>query len=108
MEWRRSRRRSTPSFSVRLLVPPRCSRDIRDHCGSRDIPEHRGISETHDLVQTAASARRRDAELEGAAPFCPPRVHAMTGVAYVDGEYMPIERARIPIIHWGFLRSDAT
>jgi len=32
----------------------------------------------------------------------------MTGVAYVDGEYMPIERARIPIIHWGFLRSDAT
>ena len=32
----------------------------------------------------------------------------MTGVAFIDGEYTPIERARIPIIDWGFLRSDAT
>jgi branched-chain amino acid aminotransferase len=35
-------------------------------------------------------------------------VHALTGVAFIDGEYAPIERARIPIIDWGFLRSDAT
>ena len=32
----------------------------------------------------------------------------MPGVAYVDGEYVPIEQARIPILDWGLLRSDAT
>jgi branched-chain amino acid aminotransferase len=29
-------------------------------------------------------------------------------VAFIDGEYVPIEGARIPILDWGFLRSDAT
>jgi branched-chain amino acid aminotransferase len=32
----------------------------------------------------------------------------MAGVAFIDGEYVPIEQARIPILDWGFLRSDAT
>ena len=32
----------------------------------------------------------------------------MAGVGFVDGEYVPIEQARIPILDWGFLRSDAT
>ena len=32
----------------------------------------------------------------------------MPGVAFIDGEYVPIEEARIPILDWGFLRSDAT
>ena len=35
-------------------------------------------------------------------------VLAMAGVAFVEGEYVPIEQARIPILDWGFLRSDAT
>ena len=30
------------------------------------------------------------------------------GVAYIDGEYVPIAQARIPITDWGFLHSDAT
>jgi len=29
------------------------------------------------------------------------------GVAYVGGAYVPIEEAAIPILDWGFLRSDA-
>jgi branched-chain amino acid aminotransferase len=32
----------------------------------------------------------------------------VTGVAFIDGEYVPIELARIPILDWGFLHSDAT
>lgn len=30
------------------------------------------------------------------------------GAAYLDGEYMPVGEARIPITHWGYRRSDAT
>jgi branched-chain amino acid aminotransferase len=30
------------------------------------------------------------------------------GAAYIDGEYVPIQEARIPILDHGFLRSDAT
>ncbi len=30
------------------------------------------------------------------------------GVAYVDGTYLPIAEARISVLDWGFLRSDAT
>ena len=29
------------------------------------------------------------------------------GVAFIDGEYRPIDQARIPLLDWGFLRSDA-
>lgn len=29
------------------------------------------------------------------------------GVAYVDGRYVPVADARIPLLDWGFLRSDA-
>jgi branched-chain amino acid aminotransferase len=32
----------------------------------------------------------------------------MAGVAFVDGQYVPVEEARIPILDWGLLRSDAT
>lgn len=32
----------------------------------------------------------------------------MSGVAFVDGAYVPVEEARVPILDWGFLRSDAT
>ena len=31
-----------------------------------------------------------------------------SGVAYVDGAFCPIAEARIPVLDWGFLRSDAT
>jgi branched-chain amino acid aminotransferase len=30
------------------------------------------------------------------------------GAAYIDGAYMPIEQAKIPIIDWGYRRSDVT
>ena len=30
------------------------------------------------------------------------------GVAWLDGDYVDISKARIPILDWGFLRSDAT
>lgn len=30
------------------------------------------------------------------------------GIAYVDGAYVPISEARISVLDWGFLRSDAT
>jgi branched-chain amino acid aminotransferase len=30
------------------------------------------------------------------------------GAAFVDGEYVPIAQARIPILDWGFIRSDCT
>ncbi len=37
-----------------------------------------------------------------AAPQFPP------GVAYIDGRFRPISEARISVLDWGFLRSDAT
>lgn len=30
------------------------------------------------------------------------------GAAYVDGRFVPVSEARVPILDWGFLRSDAT
>ena len=30
------------------------------------------------------------------------------GCAFIDGDYVPIAEARIPILDWGFLRSDVT
>jgi branched-chain amino acid aminotransferase len=33
---------------------------------------------------------------------------ASDGVAYMDGRYVPMAEATIPVLDWGFLRSDAT
>ena len=30
------------------------------------------------------------------------------GIAYLDGRYVPMSEAKIPVLDWGFLRSDAT
>ncbi len=30
------------------------------------------------------------------------------GVAFIDGAYVPVAEARLPILDWGFLRADAT
>lgn len=30
------------------------------------------------------------------------------GVAWIEGRFVPMEEARIPVLDWGFLRSDAT
>ncbi len=35
-------------------------------------------------------------------PYFPP------GTAYVDGDYLPLSEARLPILDWGFLHGDAT
>ena len=32
----------------------------------------------------------------------------LPGIAFVDESFMPVTEARIPILDWGFLRSDAT
>lgn len=32
----------------------------------------------------------------------------MSGVAFVEGAFVPVEEARIPLLDWGFLHSDAT
>jgi branched-chain amino acid aminotransferase len=37
-----------------------------------------------------------------------PTVPWSTGAAYIDGRYMPIEEAAIPITDWGYRRSDVT
>ncbi len=31
-----------------------------------------------------------------------------SGAAFVGGSFVPISEARVPILDWGFLRSDAT
>jgi branched-chain amino acid aminotransferase len=33
---------------------------------------------------------------------------ALPGIAYIDGAYGPVTEAKIPVLDWGFLRSDAT
>ena len=30
------------------------------------------------------------------------------GAAYIDGAFVPIAEAKIPVLDWGFLRSDCT
>jgi branched-chain amino acid aminotransferase len=30
------------------------------------------------------------------------------GVAYMDGQYLPMSEAKISVLDWGFLHSDAT
>ena len=30
------------------------------------------------------------------------------GIAYINGQFVPIEDARISVLDWGFLHSDAT
>ena len=30
------------------------------------------------------------------------------GAAFIDDEYVPVADARIPVLDWGFLHSDAT
>ena len=32
---------------------------------------------------------------------------ANAGIAFVEGRYVPVAEARIPLLDWGFLRSDA-
>ena len=41
------------------------------------------------------------------APDRPLDLRFRAGSAYVDGDFCPIEEARIPLLDWGFLRSDA-
>ena len=50
------------------------------------------------MARAAVREQRRDAE----ARLYP------EGAAFVDGEVVPIAEARIPILDWGFLRSDCT
>ncbi len=40
-------------------------------------------------------------------PSVPVEQRFTAGVAYVEGQFCPIEEARIPLLDWGFLRSDA-
>ena len=38
----------------------------------------------------------------------PPPEVLLDGVAYIDGAFCPVGEARIPILDFGFLHSDAT
>jgi branched-chain amino acid aminotransferase len=51
----------------------------------------------------AATATRASVSAEGPAAASQPE-----GAAFVDGAYLPIAEASIPITDWGFLRSDCT
>src|SRR6266851_3260444 len=37
-----------------------------------------------------------------------PKALWASGAAYIDGRYMPLEEAAIPITDWGYRRSDVT
>ena len=54
-----------------------------------------------------AKATLRQVESE-ARPAERPGPDFPPGVAYVDGRYCPISEAKISVLDWGFLRSDAT
>jgi len=41
-------------------------------------------------------------------PSTAPAADGANGVAWIDGEYCPIEDAKISVLDWGLLRSDAT
>ena len=43
----------------------------------------------------------RDVRTEDRAPYA-------EGAAFVEGRFVPVAEARVPILDWGFLRSDAT
>ena len=43
----------------------------------------------------------QDVKAEGRGPYA-------DGAAFVDGRFVPVAEARVPILDWGFLRSDAT
>jgi branched-chain amino acid aminotransferase len=45
-----------------------------------------------------------------AAPLAraPEAARFAAGAAFIDGAYLPIAEARVPILDWGFLRSDCT
>jgi branched-chain amino acid aminotransferase len=43
-----------------------------------------------------------------AAPSLQRPLALAAGVAYIDGRYVPVRDASIPILDWGFLHSDAT
>ena len=51
---------------------------------------------------TATTMVVRDREPEAEAAIWP------DGAAFIDGDYVPIAQAKIPILDWGFLRSDCT
>jgi branched-chain amino acid aminotransferase len=41
-------------------------------------------------------------------PSLPGATGLEAGVAYIDGRYVPVQEASLPILDWGFLHSDAT
>ncbi|WP_421708893.1 aminotransferase class IV [Algihabitans sp.] len=38
----------------------------------------------------------------------PSEIQFPPGIAWIDGSFVPMSEARIPVLDWGFLRSDAT
>ncbi len=49
-----------------------------------------------------------EAAMERAAERAADRAAYAGGAAFVDGRFVPVAEARVPILDWGFLRSDAT
>src|SRR5690625_5733958 len=53
------------------------------------------------MTDHATALSRPDGTQEALAGF-------PAGVAWIDGAYVSMAEARIPVLDWGFLRSDAT
>ena len=47
-------------------------------------------------------------DLDAAHAATAPKSTALPGIAYIEGAYCPVAEAKIPVLDWGFLRSDAT
>ncbi len=47
-------------------------------------------------------------DLDAARDSATPHEGSLPGIAYIDGAYCPVTEAKIPVLDWGFLRSDAT
>ena len=47
-------------------------------------------------------------QMTRAAGQVSPRDGFAEGVAFVDGEYVPVSEARVSVLDWGFSRSDVT
>ena len=79
-----------PTGNVGVVSPPAAM----EYTGAAETQPGSSMSHAPGLDATRAEAAPEPSELPG--------------IAYIDGAYCPVTEARIPVLDWGFLRSDAT
>jgi branched-chain amino acid aminotransferase len=79
------------------MLPSPCEATSLVHTPGVDVPDDQTISDAVLQVPQHATPWRHAPLAEAYA----------RGVAYVDGRYVPVGDARIPLLDWGFTRSDA-